>query len=116
MQKTALRARFSSEALTAMESSMGSSGGMTLVMIIVQFSSSLKRSRSGFCTSPSSSATPPRRALEAQELARPCLSIHALQRKRGTKFLLMAEQWKLHMGRASALCHRARSQLAGIRI
>lgn len=35
-----------------MDSSMGSSGGITLVMIIVQFSSSLKRSLSGFCTAP----------------------------------------------------------------
>ena len=32
-----------------MDSSIGSSGGMTLVMIMVQFSSSLKRSLSGFC-------------------------------------------------------------------
>jgi hypothetical protein len=49
VQKTAFLARASREAFTAMDSSMGSSGGMTLVMIIVQFSSSLKRSRSGFC-------------------------------------------------------------------
>ena len=52
MQKTARRASASSEALTAMDSSIGSSGGITLVMIIVQFSSSLKRSRSGFCAAP----------------------------------------------------------------
>ena len=49
MQKTPLRESASSEAFTAMDSSMGSSGGITLVMIIVQFSSSLKRSLSGFC-------------------------------------------------------------------
>ena len=48
MQNTALRESASREALTAMDSSIGSSGGMTLVMIIVQFSSSLKRSLSGF--------------------------------------------------------------------
>lgn len=49
MQNTALRESASREALTAMDSSIGSSGGMTLVMIMVQFSSSLKRSLSGFC-------------------------------------------------------------------
>ena len=47
VQKTALRARLSRLVLTAMESSMGSSGGMTLVMIMVQLSTSLKRLRSG---------------------------------------------------------------------
>ena len=59
VQKTALRARFSSEALTAMDSSMGSSGGMTLVTIIVQLSSSLKRSLSGFCAAHSNVEEPP---------------------------------------------------------
>ena len=62
VQKTALRARFSSDALTAMESSMGSSGGMTLVMIMVQLSSSLKRSLSGFCTAHGNAGEPSCRA------------------------------------------------------
>lgn len=50
VQKTALRARLRRLVLTAIESSMGSSGGMTLVIIIVQFKNSLKRLRSGSCT------------------------------------------------------------------
>lgn len=36
VQKTALRDRASSEALTAMDSSIGSSGGTTAVIIMVQ--------------------------------------------------------------------------------
>jgi hypothetical protein len=47
VQKTRLRASASSDALTAMDSSMGSSGGMTDVMIMEQLRKSLKRSRSG---------------------------------------------------------------------
>jgi hypothetical protein len=42
-----LRASATSEALTAMESSMGSSGGMTLVTIMMQLRMSLKRLRVG---------------------------------------------------------------------
>lgn len=49
VQKTRLRANASSEAFTAIDSSMGSSGGMTEVMIMVQFKKSLKRSLSGSC-------------------------------------------------------------------
>ena len=49
VQKTALRASASREALTAMLSSMGSSGGMTEVRIMVQLRNSLKRSLSGSC-------------------------------------------------------------------
>ena len=49
VQKTLFLAREMSEVLTAMESSMGSSGGMTLVMIITQLRMSLKRSRVGSC-------------------------------------------------------------------
>jgi len=49
VQKTALRASATRLAFTAIVSSMGSSGGMTLVTIIVQFSSSLKRLRAGSC-------------------------------------------------------------------
>lgn len=49
VQNTALRESASREALTAMDNSMGSSGGITLVMIMVQFRNSLKRSLSGFC-------------------------------------------------------------------
>ena len=47
MQKTAFLARATRLAFTAMVNSMGSSGGMTLVIIITQFSNSLKRSRLG---------------------------------------------------------------------
>lgn len=50
MQKTSLRERASREELTAMVSSMGSSGGMTEVTIMVQFRNSLKRLRSGSCS------------------------------------------------------------------
>ena len=49
VQKTNFLARLSRLVLTAMESSMGSSGGMTLVIIIVQFRKSLKRFLSGSC-------------------------------------------------------------------
>mmetsp|Transcript_37477 Transcript_37477/g.94597 ORF Transcript_37477/g.94597 Transcript_37477/m.94597 type:complete len:267 (-) Transcript_37477:946-1746(-) len=47
VQNTFLRASATSDAFTAMDSSMGSSGGMTDVMIITQLRMSLKRSRSG---------------------------------------------------------------------
>ena len=49
VQKTALRASASREALTAMLSSMGSSGGITEVRIMVQLRNSLKRSLLGSC-------------------------------------------------------------------
>lgn len=49
VQYTLFLASATRDALTAMDSSMGNSGGMTLVMIITQFSTSLKRSRSGSC-------------------------------------------------------------------
>lgn len=49
VQKTSFFARASKEELTAMVSSIGSSGGMTEVTIIVQFRKSLKRLRSGSC-------------------------------------------------------------------
>lgn len=49
VQNTRLRASASSEALMAMDSSMGSSGGMTLVMIMLQFRNSLKRLRPSSC-------------------------------------------------------------------
>lgn len=49
VQNTNFLARLSRLVLTAMESSMGSSGGMTLVIIIVQFRKSLKRFLSGSC-------------------------------------------------------------------
>ena len=49
VQKTLFLVSASSEALTAMDSSMGSSGGMTEVMIMMQFRMSLKRSRLGSC-------------------------------------------------------------------
>lgn len=49
VQKTRLRASASRDAFTAIDSSMGSSGGMTEVMIMVQFKNSLKRSLSGSC-------------------------------------------------------------------
>ena len=47
VQKTNFLARLRRLVLTAIESSMGSSGGMTLVMIMVQFKNSLKRFLSG---------------------------------------------------------------------
>ena len=47
VQNTNFLARLSRLVLTAMESSIGSSGGMTLVMIMVQFKNSLKRFLSG---------------------------------------------------------------------
>lgn len=50
VQKTNFLDSASKEALTAMVSSMGSSGGMTEVTIMVQFRNSLKRLRSGSCT------------------------------------------------------------------
>lgn len=49
VQKTNFLDRASKEELTAMVSSIGSSGGMTEVTIIVQFRKSLKRLRSGSC-------------------------------------------------------------------
>ncbi len=49
VQNTERRASAMRLLLTAMDSSMGSSGGITLVIIITQFSSSLKRSRVGSC-------------------------------------------------------------------
>ena len=49
VQTTNLRMRASREALTAMDSSMGSSGGTTAVMIMVQCRYSLNRSLSGSC-------------------------------------------------------------------
>lgn len=50
VQKTSFLDKASREALTAMVSSIGSSGGMTDVTIMVQFRNSLKRLRSGSCT------------------------------------------------------------------
>lgn len=50
VQNTSFLDNASREELTAMVSSMGSSGGMTDVTIIVQFRNSLKRFRSGSCT------------------------------------------------------------------
>ena len=47
VQKTERRARLTSDVLTAMVSSIGSSGGMTDVTIMTQLSRSLKRSREG---------------------------------------------------------------------
>jgi hypothetical protein len=47
VQHTLRRASATSEALTAMVSSMGNSGGTTEVRIMTQLSSSLKRSRVG---------------------------------------------------------------------
>lgn len=49
VQKTSFFDRASKEELTAMVSSIGNSGGMTEVTIIVQFRKSLKRLRSGSC-------------------------------------------------------------------
>ena len=54
VQKTRLRARASRLALMAMDSSMGSSGGMTDVMIMLQCRNSLKRLRSVSCAGVSS--------------------------------------------------------------
>lgn len=50
VQNTNFLDKASREELTAMVSSIGSSGGMTDVTIIVQFRNSLKRLRSGSCT------------------------------------------------------------------
>ena len=113
MQKTALRARFSSEALTAMESSMGSSGGMTLVMIMVQFSSSLKRSRSGFCAARNSSGE----YFDRGWLS-PACQFMLPQSEEGPESLTSmkpSKRWKLHIGRKVAFCPRAKSQVAGVR-
>ena len=49
VQKTSFFDRANKEELTAMVNSIGSSGGMTEVTIIVQFRKSLKRLRSGSC-------------------------------------------------------------------
>ena len=49
VQNTRRLTSATSDALTAIVSSIGSSGGMTLVMIMTQLSSSLKRSRLGSC-------------------------------------------------------------------
>ena len=49
VQNTSFFDRASREELTAMVSSIGSSGGMTDVTIMVQFKNSLKRLRSGSC-------------------------------------------------------------------
>ncbi len=50
VQKTFFLLRATREALTAIESSMGSSGGMTDVMIMTQLRMSLKRSLEGSCS------------------------------------------------------------------